>query len=174
MRRLILLRHAKAERPVGLSDLSRPLAARGRRDAVHVGQYMAQEGLLPDKVIVSPSRRTMETWDGLKGAFKGLEAESVGALYDASSFRLLTVIRGIADEAKCLLVIGHNPGMEDLAIQLSGSGDQPGRKAMREKFPTAALAVIAFDREHWNDIDRAGGRLLRFVVPRSLGASEAD
>lgn len=174
MRRLILLRHAKAERPLGVSDLERPLAARGRRDATRIGRYLAQEGLRPAKVVVSPSRRTVETWEALRGAFTGLEAEAVGTLYDASTFRMLTVIHAIPDDAESLLVIGHNPGTEDLAIQLSGSGDQAGRKGMREKFPTAALAVIDFEVARWNEVERGSGRLERFVIPRSLEANEPD
>lgn len=172
-RRLILLRHAKSAWPEGVADIERPLNARGRAAAPRIGAYLAAEGLVPDHVMVSPARRTLETCERLRGAFPEVAPEIVPMIYEASAHRILDAVRSAPGSAETLLVIGHNPGFQDLALFLVGSGSATLREDLHEKFPTAGLAVIAFAVERWGDVERGGGRLERFVTPRGLTEAEA-
>jgi phosphohistidine phosphatase len=172
MRRLILLRHAKSDRPAGVSDLDRPLNSRGKRTAPRVGEYLAAEGLRPDVVVVSPSLRTRQTWDAVQPALKGPEPEIVQAIYEAPDSALLAVLRSTPDTAASLLMIGHNPGLQELALRLAGSGDKTGRKRLTVEFPTAAVAVIDFEGETWGSVAAGSGRLERFVAPRELDIND--
>ncbi|MDB5647483.1 histidine phosphatase family protein [Methylobacterium sp.] len=172
MRRLILLRHAKSDRPAGVSDLDRPLNSRGKRTAPRVGEYLAAEGLRPDAVVVSPSLRTRQTWDAVQPALKGPEPEIVQAIYEAPDSALLAVLRSTPDTAASLLMIGHNPGLQELALRLAGSGDKTGRKRLTVEFPTAAVAVIDFEGETWGSVAAGSGRLERFVAPRELDIND--
>lgn len=168
MRRLILLRHAKSDRPAGVADLERPLNARGRRVAPRIGEYLAAEGLRPDAVAVSPSLRTCQTWEAVQVALKGPDPEIVEAIYEAPEAALLAVVQATPDSASSLLMIGHNPGFQDLALRLAGSGDRTGRKRLTVEFPTAAIAVIDFEGEGWHAVAAGSGRLERFLAPRDL------
>jgi phosphohistidine phosphatase len=172
MRRLILLRHAKSDRPAGVSDLDRPLNSRGKRTAPRVGEYLAAEGLRPDVVVVSPSLRTRQTWDAVQPALKGPEPEIVQAIYEAPDSALLAVLRSTPDTAASLLMIGHNPGLQELALRLAGAGDKTGRKRLTVEFPTAAVAVIDFEGETWGSVAAGSGRLERFVAPRELDIND--
>lgn len=172
MRRLILLRHAKSAYPEGVPDHDRPLNERGSAAAPRMGAYLAAEGLRPDHVMVSPARRTIETWEGIARELHGIAAETVSSLYEAQALRVLDAVRSAPEAAGSLMVIGHNPGLRDLALLLIGSGVARSRAALREKFPTAALAVIDFEVVSWTAIGRAAGRLERFVSPKGL-ADEA-
>ncbi len=115
MRRLILLRHAKSDRPAGVRDLERPLNKRGRRAAPAVGKRMAEEGLRPDLALVSPATRTRETWAAIKDELGAPPDETVPEIYEAAAEDILAAIRGASEEAATLLVVGHNPGLGDLA-----------------------------------------------------------
>ena len=169
MLRLLLLRHAKSAWPVGVADRDRPLAPRGRRAAPALGAYMAREGLAPSRVLVSPARRTLETWAHVLGAWQNEPpAAYEEAIYEAPAERLLGVIRRQGDVSP-LLLVGHNPGMEELAAHLLSRTE---RALMPGKYPAGALAVIDFDAANWADIEPGSGRLERFVTPRSLGVSE--
>lgn len=168
-RRLILLRHAKSDYPAGVADLDRPLDERGRADAPRVGAYLAAEGLIPDLALVSPARRTAQTWTGVSAPLEGARMETVPSLYDAPARRILDAVHGVPAKVTSLMVIGHNPGLADLAILLASKGSREARAAMRKKFPTAALAVIDFEAEGWDALDTKGGVLDRFVTPRTLG-----
>lgn len=171
MRRLILLRHAKSDWSEGVADLDRPLAPRGREAAPRVGRYLAAEGLLADLVLVSPARRTQETWE-LVCAELGTAppAQTEPLIYEASTARLLDVVRQQPDACHVVMMIGHNPGFETLADLLAQNGSQLARSAMDEKFPTAAVAVIDLPVDHWADVMPRTGRLDRFVTPRMLAA----
>ncbi|GLS46901.1 SixA phosphatase family protein [Methylobacterium brachythecii] len=168
MGRLILLRHAKSAWPEGVADLDRPLNERGRATASRMGAYLRAEKLVPDHVFVSPARRTQETWEMVRRDLPGVEAETVPMIYEASASRILDAVHSAPDRAETLLVIGHNPGLQDFAMLLIGEGSPSLRANLREKFPTAGLAVIDVPADHWSGIGRAGGRLERFVVPRDL------
>lgn len=167
-RRLILLRHAKSAHPIGVTDLDRPLDERGETDAGRIGGYLAEEGLIPDLTLVSPARRTAETWKGVSAQIESASMETVPSLYDAPARRILDAVHDAPAKAKTVMVIGHNPGLADLAILLASKGPREARAGMRGKFPTAALAVIDFEAEGWDAIDTKGGVLERFVTPRSL------
>ncbi|GEP10278.1 SixA phosphatase family protein [Methylobacterium gnaphalii] len=168
MRRLILLRHAKSDWQDGVADIDRPLNERGRTAAPRMGAYLSAEKLVPDHVFVSPARRTQETWELVRRSLPGIEAETVPMIYEASASRILDAVHSAPDDATCLLVIGHNPGLQELALQLIGEGSAPLRSKLREKFPTAGLAVIDVPADRWSGLGRAGGRLERFATPREL------
>lgn len=172
MRRLILLRHAKSDRPPGVSDLDRPLNARGQRDAPRMGAYLAAEDLRADAVVVSPALRTRQTWEGVQPALNGPQPEIVSSIYEAPETALLAVARGAPKAAASLLMIGHNPGLQDLALYLVGAGDKSGRKRLGYEFPTAAIAVIDFEADSWDGLKAGSGRLERFVAPKDLEAVE--
>jgi phosphohistidine phosphatase len=173
MRRLMLLRHAKAAIPMG-HDLDRPLAPRGREAAPLIGAYLMSEQLFPDLVLVSPARRTRETWELVGPGLGEIEVKDEPRIYESSADRLLSVIREVVPQVRALLMVGHNPGFGDLARRLVGFGDRYAFTRMTQAFPTAALAVIDFDLESWADVEPRGGRLDRFVTPGSLGGADAD
>jgi phosphohistidine phosphatase len=170
----MLLRHAKSARPAGVADIDRPLAARGREASPRMGRYLAEEGLLPDLVIVSASRRTRETWELVEPSVDTTEIRFDARIYEAPASRLLAVVRETPSSIRSLLLVGHNPGFEELAKLLVGYGDRYAFARLTEKFPTAGLAVIDFDRESWSEIAPRTGRLDRFVTPKSLGADADD
>ncbi|MGP9821468.1 SixA phosphatase family protein [Salinarimonas sp. NSM] len=173
MRRLILFRHAKSAYPDGVDDHDRPLDARGRADAPRMGAYLAAEALLPDLVLVSSARRTQETF-GLAGAAIGpVETREEPRIYEAPAERLLGVVRETPDAVRTLMLVGHNPGMEDLASTLVGYGDRYAFARLQQKFPTAAIAVIDLDAERWADVVPREGRLDRFVTPKGLADAGA-
>ncbi|KRE00244.1 phosphoglycerate mutase [Bosea sp. Root381] len=170
MRRLMLLRHAKSNWPAGTADRDRPLAARGREAAPVMGRYLADELLLPDLVLVSPARRTQETWDLVAPMLPEKPAsQNEPRIYEAKAHRLLDVVRETEGTVRTLLMIGHNPGFEDLAALLAGHGDRYAAARMSQKYPTCGLAVLDFAVEDWRDLGPRGGRLDRFVTPASLG-----
>jgi phosphohistidine phosphatase len=165
--RLMLLRHAKSDwGDASLSDHDRPLAKRGRAAADRMGGHLRAEGPRPDLVLCSSARRTRETCERL--ALADVQTDFEDSLYGASDDELLARLRRLREDTGVVLLVGHNPGVQDLAIALSGPdlGEQAAR--MREKFPTGALAV--FDLEGgWADLAPGGTRLTTFVVPRELG-----
>ena len=168
MRRLILLRHAKSDRPAGVRDLERPLNKRGKRAAPVVGERIAAEGLRPDLALVSPAQRTRETWAAVKGALGDPRDETVPEIYEAAAEDILAAIRAAPDEAGTLIVVGHNPGLGDLAVMLAGQGPRGLRALLASEFPTAAFAVIDFEAETWAGVAPNRGRLEHFVRPRDI------
>jgi phosphohistidine phosphatase len=169
-KRLILFRHAKSSWSEGLEDHERPLADRGRRAAPVIGHYLAKARLQPDLVLVSTARRAQETWSRALRAMKGpIEARNTKEIYAASAERLLDVIHGVDASVGTLMLVGHNPGLEELSRMLMKDlGGDPGKR-MREKYPTAAIAVLSFDVESWADVAVESGSLDRFVTPKSIG-----
>jgi phosphohistidine phosphatase len=172
MRRLLLFRHAKAERSEpGMEDRGRKLIERGRTDAGRIGAYMASHALLPDRVMVSPSERTLETWKLAAAAIRKAPAgTSVEQLYGATPNAILGVIKDAPASAHSLLIVGHNPGLHELALMLVASGDSEMREHLREKLPTSGLVIIDFAFDNWIRVHPKSGRLERFVSPKSLGA----
>ena len=164
MRRLYLLRHAKSswDEP-GLGDRDRPLAPRGRKASKLIAEHLREEAIEPELVLCSPSVRTRQTLEriGLEDAEVRIEDE----LYGASAGELLAVLNDVADGVDSVMLIGHNPGMESLALELAGSGAELAR--MREKFPTAALATLAFEGS-WRELAPDSAELVAFVKPREL------
>ena len=172
MRRLMLLRHAKTERPgPGQRDRDRALTKRGRDDAPAIGAYMAHHGLVPDLTLVSPAKRTQQTWELVAEAFaKPPRVVNEDRIYNASAEALIEVIsesRG----AHSLLVVGHNPSLHDVATQLVASGDAAARQRLAEKLPTSGLVVIDLAFDDWSRLARHAGRLECYVTPRLIGGA---
>lgn len=167
--RLLLLRHAKSAWPDGVADIDRPLGERGRKTAPLMGDYMARHKLVPDLALVSTARRAQETWQLVASALpSSVAVETTRAIYAVGASQILGAIQATAPAVRTLLVVGHNPGMEDLAHELVGSGDADARMRMAQKFPTAALAVLKFEGTGWSELAPGDARLTRFVTPRSL------
>jgi phosphohistidine phosphatase len=180
MRRLMLLRHAKTEAnaPSG-RDQDRGLDDRGRRDAAEIGGWIARHPPFPDLVMVSPAVRAHQTWDIAWQAMKDFvpepRVELVPELYGAGLSQLLQIVReaSVADPRR-LMLVGHNPGMHELALALSGSGDHVGRKALADNLPTSGLAVFDFAVDDWTDAAFRRGRLVQFVSPKLLKQTSDD
>lgn len=170
--RLMLLRHAKSDKAEpGLQDHARALNPRGRNDAAKLGAYLARHALIPDRVLVSTARRTRETWDGVAAALTSTPAVKFDErLYNSSADGIFAAIKETEGGGPTLLVIGHNPGMHDIAIDLIASGDVEARERLSEGLPTTGLVVIDFAVRQWSKIHAQGGRLERFITPRSLAA----
>jgi phosphohistidine phosphatase len=173
MRRLLLLRHGKAERlQSGGRDHDRILTKRGRKDAAAVGAYLAQHKLIPDQALVSTSARTRETWGLVAEAFSVVPpAEFESTIYEAAPEAILKAIRASEPKTKTLLVVGHNPGMQQLAGILIASGNVEARQRLLEEFPTSAFAAIRFATDSWDGLHANGGRLEHFVTPQTLEAT---
>lgn len=167
MKTLTLLRHAKSgwDDPT-LSDFERPLNARGRGAARTMGRRLRALGLAWDRIVASPAARVTETIDGLVESYGPVAPVYDEAVYLASLDTLLAIVRATDDSCDTLLVVGHNPGMERLALLLSRGG--PLHDEIALKYPTGALAEIAFPVAHWRDVAESGGTLARFLRPRDL------
>jgi phosphohistidine phosphatase len=165
----VVLRHAKSEWPVGVPDHQRPLAARGRRDAPVAGAWLRDAGHLPTLVVCSTARRARQTWT-LAAAELG-EAPEVrydDEVYDADLTDLLGVVRAVPDAVTTALIVGHNPGFQELVLWLAADGadgtdDALDRAAV--KFPTSALAVLEFTGP-WAKLGPGAAALAHFVIPR--------
>jgi phosphohistidine phosphatase len=175
MRQLLLLRHAKSTwDDAMMPDRDRPLNARGRRSATVMREAMRDLGLAPDLVLVSTSRRTMETLEMLEPWDDAPLIEATDSLYLANPVQLLAALHSVAETVRSVLLIGHNPGLHDLAVSLAGpramaSGSEATR-ALAAGFPTGALAEFVVAGS-WRELREGGGRLVRFVTPRTLEAA---
>ena len=169
MRRLLLLRHAKTERPEpGERDRDRKLTKRGRADAPLIGAYMARHGLAPDLALVSPVTRAEETWAlVVKALPRTPRVMKEEGIYNAGRDKLIGIIRK-APDAHVLLVVGHNPGLHELAVSLIASGDVEARERVNEKLPTSGLVVIDLAFDDWSRLHPNAGRIERFVSPRLI------
>jgi phosphohistidine phosphatase len=184
MRRLMLLRHAKTEHdaPSG-QDQDRRLDDRGRLDAAAIGSWIGRHPPVPDAVLVSTAVRAQQTWEITGEAIKDAigkrgappRVEFLADLYGAEPAQLLQIIRTAeVTDPKHLLVIGHNPGMHELALALTGSGDAAAKKALEDNLPTAGLAILDFDIDDWGDVAFRRGTLLRFTSPKLLKLTSDD
>jgi phosphohistidine phosphatase len=169
----MLLRHAKSERgQPGERDHDRVLAPRGQRDAPALGAFMVKHALIPDLAVVSTAARTRETWELAVAAFPQAPPVTYeDRIYEATANRILQVIKDTPVRAHTLLIVGHNPGLQDLATLLIATGDLDARQRLTEAFPTSALAVIDFPLDAWSKLHAHSGRLDRYVTPRSLAAA---
>ena len=174
MRRLMLLRHAKTETdaPSG-RDQDRRLDARGRTDAAEIGGWIGRHPPYPDLVLVSPAIRADQTWkiawEAMKKRAPQPRVELLPELYGADPSQLLKTIRAASStDPKALLLVAHNPGMHELALALTGSGDAVPRKALTDNLPTSGLAILDFAGADWDDVAFRRGRLVLFVSPKLL------
>jgi phosphohistidine phosphatase len=172
MRRLLLLRHAKTERAEpGERDRDRKLTKRGRADVPLLGAYMAHHDLIPDLALVSPAQRTQETWKLLAATFaKPPKATTDERIDNASAAKLMSLLSE-PRKAGTLLVVGHNPGIHDVAVELIAAGDVAMRERVTEKLPTSGLVVIDLAFDDWALLHPHAGRLERFVSPRLIAAT---
>ncbi|RVD43075.1 MAG: histidine phosphatase family protein [Mesorhizobium sp.] len=168
-RQLLVLRHAKSSwDDPKLADFDRPLGPRGLKTAPLMGRELSRRGWLPDLALVSAALRTRDTWRLVAAELpKSAAAEFTDALYEAAAVDVLAVVRKA--DAASLLVLGHNPGLEDFARRLAGSGsDARALRKLEEKFPTAALARFVFKGD-WADLGFGGARLTHCIRPKELG-----
>jgi phosphohistidine phosphatase len=165
-RTLVLVRHAKAvaEAP---SDVQRPLAGRGRKDAAAAGQWLAAHGIVADLAVVSPATRAQETLDAISGTLAVRLRRTDNRIYDNTTRSLRDVITETDDDVRTLVLVGHNPSMHGLAITLSdGEGEPEAELGIRSDYPTCGVAV--FDvADTWLDLDLGTATLRAFEVPRS-------
>jgi phosphohistidine phosphatase len=180
MRRLMLLRHAKTENdaPSG-RDQDRRLDNRGRNDAAEIGGWIGRHPPFPDSVLVSPAVRAYQTWEiaweAMKDKVPQPQVELLPELYGADPAQLLQIIRAAsATDSQRLMLVGHNPGMHELALALTGSGDSAGRKALADNLPTSGLAAFDFAIDDWADVAFRRGRLVLFVSPKLLKQTSGD
>ncbi|MFJ9118439.1 SixA phosphatase family protein [Streptomyces sp. NPDC102394] len=167
LRRLVVLRHAKSAWPAGVPDHERPLAPRGRRDAPAAGRALAETDCLPDLALCSTAVRARQTWE-LASAQWGTPppVRRDARLYAAEAADLLDVVREVSPEVETLLLIGHNPGLEDLVLELAGDGLDDALDEVREKFPTSAIAVLAWYGTTWRTLAPGAALLTSMIVPR--------
>lgn len=177
LRRLCLLRHAKSswEDPT-LADFDRPLAPRGQAAAPRIAAWMAENGFLPDVALCSAAARTRETWDlAAPRLGKDVPVRFLRSIYEAPWERLLGAVRDLPATARTAVLIGHNPGMEELAGRLAGGGsDRDALSRMSRKFPTAAVAVFDVAGSGWADLAPGMARLAAFVRPKDLGKDSGE
>jgi phosphohistidine phosphatase len=180
MRRLMLLRHAKTEHdaPSG-RDQDRRLDQRGRTDAAEIGGWIGRHPPVPDLVLVSPAIRAHQTWEIAAEAMQKVSPqpriELLPELYGADPSQLLQTVRAASSaDPKTLLLVGHNPGMHELALALTGSGDAAGRNALADNLPTSGLAVLDFAVDDWDDVAFRRGRLVLFVSPKRLKQTSGE
>jgi phosphohistidine phosphatase len=195
MRRLMLLRHAKTETdaPSG-RDRDRRLDDRGHTDAADLGRWIGRHPPLPDLVLVSPATRAQQTWEIAGSAMR--DAASTGKtskgaaskdpasppkveflpdLYGAEPAELLHAIHmAAANDPHRLMIVGHNPGLHELALALAGSGDASGRRALEDNLPTSGLALLDFAINDWTDVAFRRGNLVGFVSPKVLRETSDD
>lgn len=164
-RHLLLFRHAKAERAgPGQRDRERPLAERGRRDAATMGSLLAKRGLVPDRVLLSPALRTVSSWEIMRTqADDDSDVRVLEALFD-NPHGYPPLIRAEGGDAERLLVVGHNPFIQEAAIRLSADRTSRDAKAIADHMPTAGLTILSFDGE-WRELAEGSMRLVAFLRP---------
>lgn len=165
-RNLVLLRHAKADWPQ-VSDHERPLAERGRKDAPVAGEWLAGQGIDPQLALCSTATRTRETWKLVAPKLpRRPKTAYEERIYEAPAGQIIEVINEVPDDVGELLIVGHNPGMENLAATLSGTSDEEAGARMALGFPTCAVAVVRFDRL-WKSVEPGAGELVTFWTPHA-------
>lgn len=173
-RYLFLLRHAKAA-PSGLAsaDFERPLTERGLKDAAKMAALLVDLGVHPDRVLCSPAVRTRQTLEQIAMAIPGLKASYPADMYLIGWEALLSQLRKQKDDVRSTLVVGHNPGIEDLAMSLADpdQGESEDLRRLQTKFPTAGLAVLKLCSD-WKGLELTSCSLEAFVRPKDITASE--
>jgi len=175
-RRLILLRHAKSAWP-DVPDHERPLAPRGQRDAPDAGRWLRKSGLIPDLVLCSTARRARETWALAEDKLRAQpEVVFEQRVYGASAAELLDLARETASRVGTLMIVGHDPAMQSLTLELADpelGEDTQALSRVRDKFPTAAIAVMAFT-VGWPQLGPGEARLANFAVPGDYRSAARD
>ena len=175
MKRLLLLRHAKAvqDGKDGADDHARELTGRGRKDAAHIGAWLHERGFVPDLTLCSTSARTRATWESVVAELGGNpDIDFMKQLYLAPAKTILAAVQSRDDDVGTLMTVGHNPGTEDVARLFSRAPIDKNERTrvdlLKSKFPTAALAVLDFEAAHWREVRPGSGTLAAFVRPKDL------
>ncbi|MBV8868361.1 MAG: histidine phosphatase family protein [Acetobacteraceae bacterium] len=174
MHQLLLLRHAKAVAAEGkAADRDRPLSPVGRQAMVAMRAAMRDLGLAPDLILVSTARRTLETLEALEPWDDTPLVDTLDQLYLATPAQMLAELHRVAETVRGVMVIGHNPGLQELAVSLAGGpgGDTEAARRAAEGFPTAALAEFSVAGT-WGQLDRRAARLVRLIRPRDLARAD--
>ena len=165
-RRLVLVRHAKSARPVGVPDHERTLSGRGRRDAQAAGRWMAAEGPRPDLALCSTAIRARQTWELVSHPLPPVPTRYSDELYGADADELLGLVAAVPASVRVLVVVGHEPTASMTALRLAGRrSDRRALEALAEKFPTTGIAVLRFDGD-WGALPGGRAALETFTVPR--------
>ncbi|PYI69844.1 histidine phosphatase [Arthrobacter livingstonensis] len=168
IKRLILMRHAKAAFPVGVEDHERPLAQRGHNEAPLAGKWLLENGIVPDFILCSSALRTRQTctWVCQQLGDKAPTPKLEYGLYAASPHRMLSVVNHVPETVTTLMVISHMPGIQELALTLaSRDSDQDAYMNMANGYPTSAFTVLEHGGD-WATLDGQDARVTHFVVPR--------
>jgi phosphohistidine phosphatase len=166
---LTLLRHAKSSwDDPALADHERPLSRRGVKACARLRKHLRDSGLAPELVLCSSAARAVQTWDGVRAGLAAEPAVQIeDGLYTADAAGLLARLNAVPEPVRSLLLIGHNPALAELAARLAGAGEADALQRMRAKYPTGAVADLAFSGD-WQRLTWGGARLEAFVVPRQL------
>lgn len=168
MHTLYLLRHAKSSwADPTLADRKRPLAPRGKRDAKRIAKHLAGHGVEPELVLCSTAERTRETLELIRSALPASTINLEDELYGATADSLLDRVRLVPETVASVMLIGHNPALQNLALELAASGVELER--VRAKFPTAGLATLTVANTSWSELSPAQAVLAEWVVPKQLG-----
>ena len=170
MKKVTLFRHAKSgekDNP-GIQDFDRPLADRGLKAAPKMGAAMRDRHLRPSLILCSPSVRTRQTltlaaaeaWDNTPKIRFGKE------LYEASAQTLLKALKDLPEDVDHVMLVGHNPGLQDLAVMLAVSGRE--RQELKDKLPTACVVSMEFDEERWKELQPGTGHVALYITPNTL------
>ncbi len=170
MKILYLLRHAKSSwSDLNLEDLDRPLTGRGRKAAKAMAAFLKREGMCPAVVLCSTAKRTRQTLKRIRPALdEGVEVRIDERLYLAGPAEILGLLGELEDSVPSAMVIGHNPGLEELALTLLGSGEAAAARDIKAKFPTGALAMLTSGAACWQDLEPGTLHLESFVKPKDL------
>lgn len=170
MKTLFALRHAKSSWEDGmLEDFDRPLSKRGREAAVAMGAYLCRSGIRPALVLCSPSQRTRETLDRVHTALDSpLPVRFEKQLYLADAMTLLNRVRDVDDSLASVMLVGHNPGLQQFLLLLTADTHDKKRQSLAFKYPTGSLAIIEAPAARWAELAPHSGALTEFVRARSL------
>jgi phosphohistidine phosphatase len=177
-RRLILLRHAKSAWPDDVPDHDRPLAPRGRRDAPAAGKWLRKSDYVPDRVLCSTARRARETWQLAEEKLDAHPRTALeGRVYGASTADLLALARLTSADVRTLLIVGHEPAMRELTLELASERTSDAETEelarVRAKYPTAAVAVLSFTGR-WAELGPGQARLADFATPGDFSAGHGE
>ena len=173
MKTVYLLRHAKSSwKGDGIEDVDRPLSKRGRAAARAMRRHLAENKVQPAQILCSPARRTRDTLAIVQGAFaSAVPIRFEKGIYMAEPQALLRRLKRLGDSLGSVMIVGHNPALEQLALSLSDGHDSEARRDLEVKFPTCALAVIRSEAERWSELESGGATLEAFIRARDLASA---
>lgn len=170
MKTIYLLRHAKSSwQDQELEDIKRPLSKRGRAAAKAMAAYLSAQGIVPGQILCSPALRTRQTLEHMEAKLDAaIPVRFEKGIYNADAASLLRRLRRLSDGLSSVMVIGHNPGLETLALMLISEGEATARDRLATKYPTGTLAILTAAIPHWRDLGPESARLEAFVRPKDL------